>query len=77
MVRNRQEIEGRLYFNFGPVIGMYHRFAFGKAVGRIGVSEIIAKQVGIIGQVAVQVGVAPEQLIRIILCVNRSKDNDY
>ena len=75
MIRDRQEIERRLYLDFRPVPGMYHRFTLGEAVGRIRVGGPVPQQVGIIGQVAVRVGIAPEQLVGKIRSLNRHEDN--
>ena len=77
MVRDCQEIKRRLQPDLCPVIGMYYRFTLCEAVSRIRVRGLVAQQVGIIGQAAVQVGIAPEKFVGIILCVNRCQDYDY
>ena len=75
MVRDRQEIKRCLYFDPVPVVGMCHRFALGETVRRIRVGGPVAQQVGVIGQVAVRVGIAPEQPVGKIRSLNRHKDH--
>ena len=76
MVRDRQEVKRRLQPHPGPVIGMSHRFPLGEAISRVGIGRPVAEQVGVIGQVGVQVGVAPEQLVGEIVRHNRRSGGD-
>ena len=67
MVGYRQKIQRCFKLHFGPVIGVNGRLTFRKPVSGIGIGCTITKDIAVNGEIRVQVGVAPQQLIRILL----------
>ncbi|GAB4520572.1 MAG: hypothetical protein Kow00133_07130 [Amphiplicatus sp.] len=50
---------------------MNDRFALREAIGGVGVRRTVAQKIGVDGQIGVKMGVAPQELVGIILRARR------